>query len=573
MVHSEPSQAPAIHPLNNRLLNSHALKKDAFDVAFIGVRLAPHEETECRVLSERIRETLSCLSHYLSVETLTPEQTLEIAEMWAAEGTVCERTELASDLLRLVAARRRLLSQASGKLSALDLLSPALHSARGSLIFSFAKDSADVPGAELGIQLLASRSKSELLQRLGQLSSNNTAGRVAKLVFIYAKDTIEDPNISGDKYLSEVLPFARKTGRFELPSDISEVLSFLQNPSPKKRERLEPDCITGEVPEQLKGRAYVGHDFLLLYLRQIGRFELLTADQEVLLGKQIELGLKAKERLDAHDYQNSQECQELELLLERGRTAHHRFWCANLRLVVGIARRQSRVSGSLDVLDLIQEGNLGLEQALQRWDYRKGFKFSTYATWWILQAITRGIADKSRLIRLPVHTYEKMRLVQNRIREAAVDVDRKILYEQLADEMRLPSQKVLELLQYAEPVFSIDEAVCIEEDGSTQETTLGDTIADDGSEEIDHALLVEDLRFDVHDLLLVLKDREAMVLRKRYGLPTGIETITAQEPMTLAAIGQEWGLTRERVRQIEKKGLEKLRRYVRRNKLKLSDLI
>ncbi len=285
------------------------------------------------------------------------------------------------------------------------------------------------------------------------------------------------------------------------------------------------------------------------YLKQIGKVALLTAEQEVTLATRIEAGLYAAERL--HRAQDSTE--ELSPRLRRdlcwivgdGQRAKNHLLEANLRLVVSLAKRYT--GRGLPFLDLIQEGNLGLIRAVEKFDYTKGFKFSTYATWWIRQAITRAMADQARTIRIPVHATEVINKLGRIHRELLGDLGREPTPEELASELDITPDKVRELQHYAREPISLDQT--IGDEGNSQ---LGDFIEDTEAIVAIDAVSATLLQDQLQSVLATLTEREAGIVRLRYGLTDG-------QPRTLEQIGQIYGVTRERVRQLESRTMAKLR--------------
>ena len=290
-------------------------------------------------------------------------------------------------------------------------------------------------------------------------------------------------------------------------------------------------------------------DSVRTYLKQIGRVALLTAEEEVELAQRIEAGLYAAERLrqaeDSTETLPPQLHRDLRWIVRDGQRAKTHLLEANLRLVVSQAKRYT--GRGMPFLDLIQEGNLGLIRAMEKFDYTKGYKFSTYATWWIRQAITRAMADQSRTIRIPVHTSEMINTLGHLKRQLLQDLGREPTPEELAREMDITPQKVLEIQRYAREPLSLDQT--IGEEGDSQ---LGDFIHDPEAmltiEAVSFTLLQEHL----HSVLATLSAREANIVRLRFGLIDG-------RPHTLDEIGQVHGVTRERIRQIETKTMAKLR--------------
>ena len=294
-------------------------------------------------------------------------------------------------------------------------------------------------------------------------------------------------------------------------------------------------------------------DPVRLYLKEIGKVPLLTAELEVELAKSVEAGLFAAEKLLSPGLSQA-ERRDLELVQLEGVMAKRHLVEANLRLVVSIAKRY--VGRGMLFLDLIQEGNLGLIRAVEKFDYTKGFKFSTYATWWIRQAITRAIADQARTIRIPVHMVETINKVVRQQRSMLQDLGREPTPEELAAQLDLSPVKVRDILKLAQEPVSLDTPI-----GETDDSHLGDFIEDSDAvvpgEAASFLMLQEQLAVVLHEL----GDREKKVIELRYGLTDG-------RPRTLEEVGQEFGVTRERIRQIESKTLLKLRHPSRAAKLR-----
>ncbi len=280
------------------------------------------------------------------------------------------------------------------------------------------------------------------------------------------------------------------------------------------------------------------------YLDGIGSFELLTAEEEVALAKAMERGRKAEAALAERSGLSRAERRKLERAAEEGRAARRRFIQANLRLVVSIAKRYQH--SGLPFLDLIQEGNLGLIRAVEKFEYRKGFKFSTYATWWIRQAITRAIADKSRTIRVPVHMMDTIGQVQNAEADLLKRLGRAPTDEEIADEAGLDVAKVAEAKRVAPEPLSLFEPV------GDDSAVLGDFIEDEDSTLPFETVLMNLRLDDLEDFLDQLNERERTVIEMRYGLG-------GTEPKTLDEVGRHFNVTRERVRQIESKAIAKMR--------------
>jgi RNA polymerase primary sigma factor len=290
-------------------------------------------------------------------------------------------------------------------------------------------------------------------------------------------------------------------------------------------------------------------DSVRAYLKQIGKVALLNAEEEVELAKRIEAGLYAAERmrrsLDAGEKVSPQLRRDLRWIVRDGERAKNHLLEANLRLVVSLAKRYT--GRGMAFLDLIQEGNLGLIRAVEKFDYTKGYKFSTYATWWIRQAITRAMADQARTIRIPVHMVEVINKLGRIQRELLQDLGREPTPEELAKEMDITPEKVLEIQQYAREPISLDQTI-----GDEGDSQLGDFIEDSEAVVAVDAVSFTLLQDQLQSVLATLSEREAGVVRLRFGLTDG-------QPRTLDEIGQVYGVTRERIRQIESKTMSKLR--------------
>jgi len=295
-------------------------------------------------------------------------------------------------------------------------------------------------------------------------------------------------------------------------------------------------------------------DLVRVYLNGIGKTALLTAADEVELAKRIEAGVFAQHMLDTEDQPSTKRRSELTALVRDGSTAKNHLLEANLRLVVSLAKRYT--GRGMPLLDLIQEGNLGLIRAVEKFDYSKGFKFSTYATWWIRQAITRGMADQGRTIRLPVHLVEQVNKLARIKRDLHQQLGREATHEELAVESGIPAEKVGDLLDHARDPVSLDMPVGTEEDAP-----LGDFIEDAEATDAENAVISGLLQDDLRRVLATLDDREQHVIRLRYGLDDG-------QPRTLDQIGKYFGLSRERVRQIEREVMSKLRQGERADRLR-----
>ena len=292
------------------------------------------------------------------------------------------------------------------------------------------------------------------------------------------------------------------------------------------------------------GRRAATSDLVRIYLREIGRVPLLTAEDEVELAKTIEAGLFAEEKLGGGFPLLGAVHGDLEMLVGDGVRAKQRLIEANLRLVVSIAKRY--IGRGLVFLDLIQEGNLGLIRAVEKFDYTRGYKFSTYATWWIRQAITRAIADQARTIRVPVHMVETINKLARVQRQLHQELGREATTDEIAAELGLEPERVAEIQRIAQEPVSLQSPI------GEEESDLGDFIEDaDAVVPIEAAAFIM-LQDQLERVLCQLADREQRIIQLRFGLTDG-------HPRTLEEVGREFGVTRERIRQIESKTLAKLR--------------
>ena len=326
-------------------------------------------------------------------------------------------------------------------------------------------------------------------------------------------------------------------------------------------DEVEVEKIDLSVPEGVSVE-----DPVRMYLKEIGKVPLLSADEEIELAQKMEAGSVAvekipllKERLaETGDEQEKEEIQAeikaLQLDVDRGSDAKKRLAEANLRLVVSIAKRY--VGRGMLFLDLIQEGNLGLIKAVEKFDYRKGYKFSTYATWWIRQAITRAIADQARTIRIPVHMVETINKLIRVSRQLLQELGREPTPEEIAEELKMPVERVREILKISQEPVSLETPI-----GEEEDSHLGDFIKDDNVPVPADAATFTLLKEQLEEVLGTLTEREQKVLTLRFGLEDG-------RARTLEEVGKEFNVTRERIRQIEAKALRKLRHPSRSRKLK-----
>ncbi|MFC7264079.1 sigma-70 family RNA polymerase sigma factor [Streptomyces lutosisoli] len=312
---------------------------------------------------------------------------------------------------------------------------------------------------------------------------------------------------------------------------------------------------TGETSDAARSVRVVGgeiadRDLVGMYLDEIARTPLLDAAKEVELSQTIEAGVFARQILDGEAAARADASrEELEALVAEGERAKDIFIRSNLRLVVAVARRYPR--SGLPLLDLIQEGNAGLVRAVEKFDYRKGFKFSTYATWWIRQAITRSIADQSRTIRLPVHLVEELGRIRRVQREFNRKNGREPEHAEIAAELDSTPERVTDVLDWARDPVSLNMAV--DDDGDTQ---FGDLLEDTSAVSPEQSVMTLLRREELDDLIGRLDQRTASIIKMRYGIDDGRER-------TLTEVGKEHGLTRERIRQIEKHALLELKKLAR----------
>ena len=299
-------------------------------------------------------------------------------------------------------------------------------------------------------------------------------------------------------------------------------------------------------------------DPVRMYLKEIGKVSLLSADEEIALATDMSAGVEAQQKLDEAAKNGTElgeeEPRALKAAAKKGERSKQRLAEANLRLVVSIAKRY--VGRGMLFLDLIQEGNLGLIKAVEKFDYTKGYKFSTYATWWIRQAITRAIADQARTIRIPVHMVETINKVIRVSRQLLQELGHDPSPEEIAAEMDMPVDKVREILKIAQEPVSLETPI-----GEEEDSHLGDFIPDEGASEPSEAASFTLLQEQLVDVLSTLTPREEKVLKLRFGIEDG-------RPRTLEEVGKEFDVTRERIRQIEAKALRKLRHPSRSKKLK-----
>ena len=391
--------------------------------------------------------------------------------------------------------------------------------------------------------------------------------------------------ITGNEKLQELLNKGKKKGKLD-SSDLIEVLDDLDLDSEQMDRLYETFEVLGidisaeaalfpELPEdgepaleeiaELEEEELVDPNTLVdsfniddpvrMYLKEIGKVPLLSPDEEIRLATQMGTGAEAQERLAQEgETLSEEERKQLRHLVEEGKAAKQKLAEANLRLVVSIAKRY--VGRGMLFLDLIQEGNLGLIKAVEKFDYTKGYKFSTYATWWIRQAITRAIADQARTIRIPVHMVETINKVIRVSRQLLQELGHDPSPEEISAEMDVPVDKVREILKIAQEPVSLETPI-----GEEEDSHLGDFIPDEGISEPSEAASFTLLKEQLVEVLSTLTPREEKVLKLRFGIEDG-------RTRTLEEVGKEFNVTRERIRQIEAKALRKLRHPSRSKKLK-----
>ncbi|WP_373302720.1 RNA polymerase sigma factor [Streptomyces litmocidini] len=341
------------------------------------------------------------------------------------------------------------------------------------------------------------------------------------------------------------------------PAVQTEIRTVSQEPSPEEPSPEGPD----EPPEIPVQRSRAGDpggngpssDLFRQYLREIGRIPLLSAEEEVELARRVEAGLFAEEKLAGTPDLDTRLAIDLDRLVVLGRIAKRKLIEANLRLVVSVAKRY--VGRGLTMLDLVQEGNLGLIRAVEKFDYARGYKFSTYATWWIRQAMSRALADQARTIRVPVHVVELINRVIRVQRRMLQERGYEPTAEEVAAQLDLAPERVGEVLRLAQEPVSLHAPV------GEEDVALGDLIEDgDAASPVESAAFLL-LRRHLEDVLSTLGERERKVVQLRYGLDDG-------RPRTLEEIGRIFGVTRERIRQIESKTLSKLRDHAYADQLR-----
>ncbi len=386
-------------------------------------------------------------------------------------------------------------------------------------------------------------------EKLGELIERGK--KKGKLSSTELLDVLEDLDL-GSEQMDKVYDILENLG---IETAGEDYLPDLQDEAGPPAEELEDIPEEEIVDPNTLVDSFGIDDPVRMYLKEIGKVNLLTYEEEVELAQDMEAGNLAQEQLDDPDAELDEETRkELEKLAKRGAAAKQRLAEANLRLVVSIAKRY--VGRGMLFLDLIQEGNLGLIKAVEKFDHTKGYKFSTYATWWIRQAITRAIADQARTIRIPVHMVETINKVIRVSRQLLQELGHDPSPEEIAEEMNMPVDKVREILKIAQEPVSLETPI-----GEEEDSHLGDFIPDEDASEPSEAASFTLLKEQLVEVLSTLTPREEKVLKLRFGIEDG-------RTRTLEEVGKEFNVTRERIRQIEAKALRKLRHPSRSKKLK-----
>lgn len=597
-----------------------------FHLAFVGVSLTPIERSEYDKVTQTITKVGRALSVRLNLQSARGNVFFKkIQQLAGRENDHSPEAIMARRYMDAVARRQRVLSNSVAKQNLLTELAPVIRKSAGTLVFSETIDTSsaagqtlsragirtevisseskplerrgalqrfalgnakvlcaprildegiDVPEADLAIVVSSSRQSRQIVQRLGRVIRRKQDDGPGKYVHLYAMNTIEDLKHGKADHLEPILEPAARTGHFHehqvrdlrrfllvepagpsdpppgtTGTDVDSTEAAEGAPAPETPPSTDAEIVLrieiGEdgdnsLPERLQGTP-IPEDPVRQYLEEIGEPGLLSAEEEIELAKMIEAGLYAQHVLETQRFSTRSEVRALEWVVRDGIRARERFIACNLRLVVSIAKRFSNPSLKLDFLDIIQEGNLGLVRAVEKFDFRQGNRFSTYATWWIRQAITRAIADTARTIRLPVHVVEKIntwRKDPEQNKELSEKVERILRLEPIS----------------LERFFEHDAFKGMFNDRRSllDEYTLHSELVLQGPE---LAVLEHECRAAVQDLVFLLPARDSEIIRRRHGWYT-------DEPETLDAIGQRFGVTRERIRQIEKKAMTALSMFV-----------
>ncbi|MFQ5858241.1 MAG: sigma-70 family RNA polymerase sigma factor [Anaerolineae bacterium] len=368
------------------------------------------------------------------------------------------------------------------------------------------------------------------------------------------QELLEDGREQGYLTIDDILAvFPQPEEYLEIIEELlhQQGIELLETPPPVD------DDIDGETDGETLGYDLAGidsDDTISLYLREVSTIPLLTAEEEVQLAKRLEQGWQAREKLAKDNGYNALEKQRLEQLVQDGEAARHHLIRANSRLVISLAKKY--MGQGVPLLDLIQEGNMGLMRAVEKFEYRRGYKFSTYATWWIRQSITRAVADQGRTIRVPVHMNDRIRRLYRASRQLEQRLGRSPTPEEIAEELNLPPHKVSWMLRVSQRPLSLEKRV-----GEERESELGDFIEDEDTPAPAEMASQHLLREEIENVLTALTPREARVLKLRFGLADG-------RSHTLKEVGEKFGVTRERIRQIEAEALQRLRHPNRSGRLR-----
>ena len=417
------------------------------------------------------------------------------------------------------------------------------------------EESAKKSKSKLDDKTIASLPAAALIQNSEKLKELFIKGKKkSKLDASELSDVLDEMDLEGeqmDRIYDSLEQLGIEVGSEEflidIPDDIEPPLEEIAEI--EEEELVDPNALVD---------SFNIDDPVRMYLKEIGKVALLTADEEVALATTMTAGHEAQQRIDDaaenEEVLPDEEMAKLREDIKNGEAAKQSLAEANLRLVVSIAKRY--VGRGMLFLDLIQEGNLGLIKAVEKFDYTKGYKFSTYATWWIRQAITRAIADQARTIRIPVHMVETINKVIRVSRQLLQELGHDPSAEEISEEMGMPVDKVREILKIAQEPVSLETPI-----GEEEDSHLGDFIPDEGASEPSEAASFTLLKEQLVDVLSTLTPREEKVLKLRFGIEDG-------RTRTLEEVGKEFNVTRERIRQIEAKALRKLRHPSRSKKLK-----
>lgn len=575
-----------------------------FRIALVSVPLGPSERTDYEEYSEALRHARKRLVYAFDVPAEPVSAFLHAVASMAREAGH-PGAGAARQYMSAFGRRRTLLANTRAKYQALAVMSDIVGKSAGTLVFTQTQESAqlaaqtiaatgheatavfsglekeeralrmaafrdgqvtmlaaprildegvDVPEADLGIIVAANRSRRQMIQRLGRVLRKKHDGRSARFVVLYASQTVEDPTMFEDPsgFYTDCLPHAEAHQRFDIATDVDALLRFLwaPRPAPAPQRAAAPseapatfrwdETDDSDDPDRTVFEAGATQDPEKDYLKLIARTPLLSREGEVALAKQIEAGLLARERLGLLRRRDRQAI-DLQQLAAEGDAAKAEFLHANLRLVVHVAKAYR--GRGLEFLDLLQEGNLGLIRAVEKFDHKVGGKFSTYATWWIRQSITRALADLSRTIRYPVHVVEKVNPIRQLDRRALSQGLPLPTINQLAQELALPANEIEKYLRLPRAIAVLEDLTDLEAEGWSLPRlsyTFEDTVLD-----------AVEIEAELVRLISCLDDREWYVIACRAGYPN-------HEPMTLDEIGTTLGVTRERIRQIETKAKQRL---------------